>query len=100
MDDARLTRIEDKVDRLSETLSTLVRVEERVTVIFSRLDSMDAGAIARGNRIAELERTTNQRLVALERFAEGRTRILQFGERFFWIVATASVTLAFAYLRP
>ena len=40
-DDARLDRIEHKVDRLAETMSALVRVEERVTTIFARLDLMD-----------------------------------------------------------
>jgi len=87
-DDHRLTRIETKLDRLAEAMSALVRVEERVSTIFTRLASLDNRINGHSTRIEGLEQTNLK-----------RAPLLSFLERAFWIIATALVAYAFTRLR-
>jgi hypothetical protein len=87
-DDARLTRIEAKLDDLAKAMVSLVRVEERITTIFNRLDTIDARQAEHSKRLGQLERTS-----------DGRGHALRFAERVFWIVFTAAVGLGFYYMR-
>lgn len=84
----RLARIEKKLDDLSAAMVSLVRVEERITTIFSRLETIDTRQATHSERITTLERTS-----------DGRGHALRFVERLFWIVATAAVGLLFYFLR-
>lgn len=88
VEEARLSRMEDKLDRLTEALNALVRIEERVTTIFKRLDMIDERQSEFSSRLNEVERTS-----------EGRGHVLRFFERIFWIVLTAAVGAAFVYFR-
>ena len=54
----RLARIEKKLDDLSAAMVSLVRVEERITTIFSRLETIDTRQATHGERITTLERTS------------------------------------------
>ncbi len=40
-DDARLARIEAKLDQMGEAIVSLARVEERMVTLFNRLDAID-----------------------------------------------------------
>ena len=42
MSDERLSRMEDKLDKLSEAVVEMARMEERLLTIFKRLEHMDA----------------------------------------------------------
>lgn len=88
MDDARLTRMEAKLDRLADAMTSLVRVEERITTIFSRLNTIDTSAMEMGRRVMTLEKTS-----------EGRGHAIRFAERVFWIVLTAAVGAGFVWMR-
>lgn len=55
---ARLDRIEDKLDRLSEALISLVRMEERLITVFNRQERYDVDHAALSLRVAELEKIT------------------------------------------
>ena len=40
--DERLSRMEDKLDRLSEAVVAMARMEERILTVFKRLEHIDA----------------------------------------------------------
>ena len=86
--DRRLERVEMKIDRLSETLVTMARVEERLTTVLkqqarfiSRLDNME-----RRMEDVEIEININKKFVG-------------GAERLTWVIITASIAAAFYFLR-
>lgn len=42
MEEQRLARIEQKLDKLSEAVISLARMEERIIILFNRMDTYDA----------------------------------------------------------
>jgi len=44
MSEERLRRMEDKLDKLSEAVVEMVRMEERLLTVFKRLEHMDAAS--------------------------------------------------------
>ena len=85
-DDARLARIEAKLDQMSEAIVALARVEERMITLFNRLDAIDKDRENQGKR-----------LVAVEEKTGNNGQSLRFAERVFWIVVAAGVTYAFKW---
>ena len=83
-DDARLTRIESKLDQMGEAIVALARVEERLVTLFSRLDVIDKDRLAQGARLLVVENNSG---------SNGQS--LRFAERIFWIVVAAAVTYVF-----
>lgn len=61
MDDPRLARIEDKLDKLSDAVVSIVRVEERMITLFKKIESMDDRLMSMENRINEVEKTSVSR---------------------------------------
>jgi hypothetical protein len=55
-ENTRLTRIEEKLDKVSEALNLLVRVEERLITLFKRMDNYDSSLQAQNAKINELEK--------------------------------------------
>ena len=51
MTEERLQRIEDKVDKMHIAIVAMARMEERMTSVFKRLDSMDMAEILRHLRL-------------------------------------------------
>ncbi len=88
MTDARLKRIEDKLDTLSEAIVQMARMEERMISLFKRLDRAD-----------ETFNKLDQRMDQLEQTSIKRGQTIAFAERLFWIVMTGAVGLIFVYLR-
>lgn len=82
-DEARLARIEEKLDRLSEAVVALARIEERMITLFNRSDLVES----RMERLSE-------RVNALEKTAAS----VRFGERLFWIIVTVGVGAAASWL--
>lgn len=83
MTEQRLERIENKLDRLSDSVANFARIEERLLSIFKRLERHEKQIDQHAEDIKVL---TNSVLT--------NSRTLQFGERMFWIVVTAGVSLA------
>jgi hypothetical protein len=83
-DDARLERMEKKLDQVGDAIVALARMEERMITMFKRLDSLDSkqGADSRRLTLVESKVGTNG-------------QYLRFAERVFWIVVAAGVTYAF-----
>ena len=87
MNDNRLSRIEEKLDKLFEAVISMARIEERMISVFKRLDRVDEGFNKSDKRMDELEQTNIKR---------GQT--IAFAERLFWIILTGAVGLVFVHL--
>ena len=88
MSDERLCRMETKLDKLSEAIVEMARMEERLLTIFKRLEHMDSAFKKYDDRVDEIEK---QALIKGQKIA--------FTERLFWMVVTGAVGLAFVFLR-
>ena len=83
-EDARLERIEKKLDEVGQAIVALARMEERMITLFKRMDKLDHDQSDHFRRL---------------QLVEGRVgtngQMLRFAERVFWIVVTAGVAFAF-----
>lgn len=86
--DERLTRVEDKIDKLSEAVVAMARMEERVVSAFKRMDVL-----------VDYQNKMDSRLDEIERQALIRGQKIAFAERFFWMICTGAVGLAFVFMR-
>lgn len=87
-DDARLERIENKLDQVGDAIVALARMEERMITLFKRMDALDAD-----------QSSQSRRLTLVESRVGSNGQALRFAERVFWIVVTAGVALAFNFLK-
>jgi len=87
-DEVRLDRIEGKLDKLSEAIIALARLEERTVTIFRRMDASET---------VSLQHTATLR--TLEETSAGRGQTMRLLERVWWIVFTASVGAALFYIK-
>ena len=55
MSNERLSQMEDKLDKLSEAVVEMARMEERLLTISKRLEHMDAAFKKYDNRVDEIE---------------------------------------------
>jgi hypothetical protein len=88
MADDRLQRMEDKIDRMSQAIIAMARMEERMITVFKRLDAFD-----------ETAKKIDARMDEAEKQAISRGQKIAFAERLFWMVLSGAVGLAFIYLR-
>jgi len=88
MDDNRLNRIEGKLDKLSEAVVSLARMEERMVTLFNRMGKYEEKQEGLEHRIDEVEDSIIS-----------NNATLRFAERVFWIVATAAISTGFWFLR-
>ena len=79
--------MEDKLDKLSEAVVEMARMEERLLTIFKRLEHMDSAFKKYDDRVDEIEK---QALIKGQKIA--------FAERLFWMVVTGAVGLVFVFL--
>ena len=88
MEDEQLSRMETKIDKLSEAVVAMARMEERLVSVFKRMDEMGGMLKKMDNRLDDMEK---QAIVRGQKIA--------FAERIFWMIATGAVGLAFVFLR-
>ena len=88
MTDARLERIEKKLDEMGEAIVALARMEERMVSLFKRMDSYDKAQTRNIERLDKLEKVQG---------VNGQT--LRFAERVFWIIISAAVGYLFFKMR-
>ncbi len=79
MDDQRLKRIEEKLDKMSEAIVSLARMEERMITLFKRMDSYD-----------DRQKTLEIRLSDIE----VKHASIAWIERLVWIIIGAVVSAA------
>ena len=74
MDEARLERIETKLDKLSDAIVSIVRVEERMVTLFKKMEVMD-------ERLGKLE----TRLTEVEQISTARGAIYRLVDKLAWL---------------
>ena len=87
MTDQRLSRMEDKLDKLSEAVVYMARMEERMVSVFKRMDSMN-----------DAYKRFDERMDKLEELSIKRGQTIAFAERLFWILVTACAGLVFMWV--
>jgi hypothetical protein len=78
MDDPRLARIEDKLDKLSDAVVSIVRVEERMVTLFKKMEAMD-----------ERQNVMDTRLVEIEKISLARGAVFRLIDKLAWLVIGA-----------
>lgn len=76
MSEDRLTRIEDKLDKMSEAITLLARMEERMVTLFKRMDKYD-----------DSQGKLSDRVVAVEKVTIQRGAVYHIVDKGFWLVA-------------
>jgi tetrahydromethanopterin S-methyltransferase subunit G len=76
----RLEKLEDKIDKLSEAVIAIARIEERVTTVLKQNDRF----------IARLDRLED-RVEVVEQTTKLNKKDVSNGERAFWIVFSAVI---------
>jgi 50S ribosomal subunit-associated GTPase HflX len=82
VNDQRLERIEEKLDKLSDTVSDLARIEERMLSVFKRLDRHE-------KRLDDQEddlRTLSNNVIL-------NSKTTTSIERLFWVIITATASV-------
>ncbi len=87
-DEARLERIEKKLDEVGQAIVALARMEERMITLFKRMDKLDQEQAQHG-----------QRLQLVENRSGSNGQMLRFAERVFWIVVSAGIAYIFTTMR-
>ena len=82
MDESRLVRIEQKLDKLSEAVVSLARMEERMITLFKRMDSYEG-------KQGELE----ERVIEIEKISVSRGAVFRLIDKATWIVVGVVVAL-------
>ena len=54
MSDERLSRMEDKLDKLSEAICVTARIEERLLTVFKRLENIDGSIKTVDDRVDKI----------------------------------------------
>lgn len=86
MSEDRLTRIEDKLDKMSEAITLLARMEERMVTLFKGMDKQNDAISKLSDRVSAIEKVTVQRGV-----------VYQFIDKFFWVILGAGVAYIAKY---
>lgn len=61
MEDNRLIRIEEKLDKLADAVVSLARMEERMITLFKRMDGYERRQDDLEGRVTEVEKTSVSR---------------------------------------
>lgn len=88
IEDARLARIENKLDEVGSAIIAMARIEEKMITLFRRMDNYDAA-----------QSSATERLSKIEMHVGTNGQMLRFAERVFWIVVTAGVGFLFYMAR-
>lgn len=86
MDDARLARIEQKLDKLSDAVVSLARMEERMLTLFKRMDKYEQAQESLSDRVTEVEK-----------ISIGRGAIFRIVDKATWIVVGIVVALVIEF---
>ena len=88
LQDQRLEKIEQKIDRLADAVVSIARIEERVATVLKQNDRFFI-------RVDKME----ERVDAVENNSNINTRSFSFVERFLWVCVSSGVGLLVYFLR-
>jgi septal ring factor EnvC (AmiA/AmiB activator) len=86
--DSRFDRIENKIDKLTDAVTKIARVEEQLISSNRRIDKLETSVV-------KTERDLNK----IADIARSNASVTKFADKLFWIVITALVSTAFFLLR-
>ena len=75
-DDARFDRLENKIDKLTDAVTQIARVEEKIFASSKRLDTLE-------NRTNKLENDLDE----VANIARRNSGVAAFGDKLFWLSA-------------
>lgn len=87
-DDQRFDRLEQKIDKLTDAVTKIVRVEEQLISNNKRLDRVEVRVDKNENDIDNVAKIVRE-----------NTSVAKFSEKLFWIIATGAISTAFWLLR-
>jgi archaellum component FlaC len=88
VDESRFDRLEQKIDKLTDAVTKIVRVEEQMASNNRRLDAIETRLNKHSediNKVAELARNNE--------------RTAKVADKLFWLVAASIISTAFYFLR-
>lgn len=88
MTEQRLSRIEEKLDKLSEAVVSLARIEERMVTLFNRM-----------NKYEDQQGVLDEKIDKVSEKVTKNGQTLRFAERIFWVIVTAAISTGFWYIR-
>lgn len=87
-EDPRLSRIEEKLDKLADAVVSLARMEERMLTIFKRIELYEAKQIQLEQRITDIE---------LE--DAGQNSVYRIADKAIWLVLGVAIAFFFDFLK-
>lgn len=88
MDEARFDRLENKIDKLTDAVTKIVRVEEQLASNNRRVDNLE-------ERVSRHSKDIN----ALAEIVRDNERTAKAADKFFWMILAGIVSTAFYFLR-
>ena len=86
MDNVRFDRLEGKIDKLTDVVATIARVEEKIYASNMRVDKLEA-------KVSELDLEVD----AVKESVLKNTSAARFADKFFWVIVGSIASVA-AYL--
>ena len=88
MDNARFDRIENKIDKLTDAVTLIARVEEKILASNERLDR------------AEVRLDKNEKDIdTIAELARSNNGVVKFADKAFWIIFGAGVSVVAYFMR-
>ena len=84
MDESRFDRLEQKIDKLTDAVTKIVRVEEQLISNNRRLDHVE-------ERVTKNESDINN----VANIARANAQVTRFADKLFWLVVAGAVSTVF-----
>lgn len=87
MEDLRLSRIEEKLDKLADAVVSLARMEERMLTLFKRIEYYE-----------DRQQKIEDRVSTIEKEDAGKNSIFRAVDKISWLLIGAALTYVIHYL--
>ena len=87
MEDLRLSRIEEKLDKLADAVVILARMEERMLTLFKRIEHYE-----------DRQQKIEDRVSDIEKEDAGKNSIFRAVDKVSWLLIGAALSYVFHYL--
>jgi hypothetical protein len=87
MEDLRLSRIEEKLDKLADAVVSLARMEERMLTLFKRIEHYE-----------DRQQKIEDRVTTIEKEDAGKNSIFRAVDKISWLLIGAALTYVIHYL--
>jgi hypothetical protein len=87
MEDLRLSRIEEKLDKLADAVVSLARMEERMLTLFKRIEYYE-----------DRQQKIEDRVTTIEKEDAGKNSIFRAVDKISWLLIGAALTYVIHYL--